>query len=278
MHGVSTLSAAPAALLLALVDDAAMFPPGNASAAEAIAAHLDLRSGRHAFAVGPLLVPAAQWEQFRVAHDAAGLPRLDVVLVGAVEAPIAPSGPLRVVGFETTVSTGELPEAQQGLPLAVEPADPASGEQVLHAIGERRCKGAQVIGKFRTGGTSNDAFCSEAQLAQWVIAAFRAGVPFKLTAGLHHAVRHSDASTGFEHHGYLNVLVATRVAIIGGGVDAVIAALAERSSETLTAQVSTWAEHEVACVRSVFTSFGCCGVLDPIGDALALGLLVATPS
>ena len=41
--------------------------------------------------------------------------------------------------------------------------------------------------------------------------------PFKCTAGLHNAVRHRAADTGFEHHGFLNVLLATRQAFDGAG-------------------------------------------------------------
>jgi hypothetical protein len=33
-------------------------------------------------------------------------------------------------------------------------------------------------------------------------------LPFRLAAGLRHALRHTDPETGFTHHGFLNVLVA----------------------------------------------------------------------
>ena len=41
-------------------------------------------------------------------------------------------------------------------------------------------------------------------------------VPFKCTAGLHHAVRYTDPTTGFRHHGVLNILVATARAVPAG--------------------------------------------------------------
>ncbi len=45
-------------LFTRLFDDAAMFPPGNASAADALAGHLRYRDAWFADMVGPLLVPA----------------------------------------------------------------------------------------------------------------------------------------------------------------------------------------------------------------------------
>src|SRR5262245_12753309 len=46
-------------LLRALIDDAAVFPPGNAPLDEAVAAHRQHRAGWYAEMVGPLLVPAS---------------------------------------------------------------------------------------------------------------------------------------------------------------------------------------------------------------------------
>ena len=41
-----------------LVDDAAVFPPGNAALPDAVAAHREHRAAWYADLVGPLLVPA----------------------------------------------------------------------------------------------------------------------------------------------------------------------------------------------------------------------------
>ena len=45
-----------------------------------------------------------------------------------------------------------------------------------------------------------------------------ARLAFKCTAGLHHAVRHGDPTTGLTHHGFLNVLLATRASLDGASV------------------------------------------------------------
>ena len=52
----------------------------------------------------------------------------------------------------------------------------------------------------RAGGRTRSP--SEAELAAVVAACAGPRLPFKLTAGLHHAVRHLDPETGFEQHGF----------------------------------------------------------------------------
>ena len=68
--------------------------------------------------------------------------------------------------------------------------------------------------KFRTGGLDAAAFPSSEVLAGWIDAALDRETQFKCTAGLHRAVRHTGED-GFEHHGFLNVLLATRRAFDG---------------------------------------------------------------
>jgi len=87
-----------------------------------------------------------------------------------------------------------------------------------------------------------------------VIAACReAGVPFKCTAGLHHAVRRG------EEHGFLNVLAATTAP--PGGIGAV---LAEEDAAALDV---------AGADRKLFVGFGSCSWKEPVDDLVALGLL-----
>ena len=126
--------------------------------------------------------------------------------------------------------------------------------------------------KFRTGGVTADLFPTSSQLASCIEAALDRELPFKCTAGLHHAVRHRDDETGFEHHGFLNVLLATRTSLDGGGPDEVARVLDETDGEALAKRLAADPD-EAARTRRWFTSFGSCSVLEAHEDLVELGLL-----
>lgn len=265
----------PSVLFDRLLDDAAMFPPGNADAPSAIAAHLGYRGGAMDRYVGPLLVHVDRWAEFAAAHAGAGSPTLEVVVLGTTELAARArehSAPgVRVVGFELPVSALPLPVAVSGASVACEIDPGEAGRTVLRAIASA---GNGYLGKFRTGGTSADAFPSEATLAAVVVEAVRVGAPMKFTAGLHHAVRFRDDRTGFEHHGFVNVLVAVHAALGGAAERDVATWLARQDGPALAKEVASWSDEEAAAVRRAFVSFGCCGVEEPVADLVELGLLV----
>ena len=98
-------------------------------------------------------------------------------------------------------------------------------------------------------------------------------VPLKLTAGLHHAVRFTDDDHRFEHHGFLNVMVAAARAMTGGDEQSVVDVLAIRSAAPLVDAIRGLDADQVVGVRGRFVSFGCCGVEDPVNDLVELGLV-----
>jgi hypothetical protein len=271
----------PPSLFAGLVDDAALFPPGNAPMQKALAEHATHRTAWYAGTVGPFLCPASRVDE--LLDTLPSDQRIDVSLVfdvvgdGAHHAlrAVAPDERVTLVAVEAAYAklgddaaafggnlarlpgaTGFLEVPRAGFDAALDLV-PASG---WHAA------------KYRTGGTSPEAFPTEPELADFLVAATDRGVPFKLTAGLHHAVRHTGDGTGFEHHGVLNVLVATRVARTGGSRDEVVAALAERRAGHLVPFVQDWDDDTATDVRGAFRSFGCCGVTDPVDDLTALAL------
>ena len=268
-------------LLAGLVDDAALFPPGNAPMPVALTEHARYREAPWAAAIGPFLCPVSRVgellaalppdQQLRLAlvvdatgdelhqarRSAKADPRISLV---AVEAAHARLGDQAVVMGQHLSHLGGA-----GGYLEV---DRSGFEESLDLV----AGSGWAAAKYRTGGVTPEAFPSERELAAFLVACAVREVPFKLTAGLHHAVR-STTDDGFEQHGLLNVLVATRVAQTGGSVEDVAVPLALRSADPLLGFVTHWDEGTCTGVRDAFRSFGCCGVTDPLGDLAALGLL-----
>jgi hypothetical protein len=124
---------------------------------------------------------------------------------------------------------------------------------------------AGVRAKFRTGGIRADLYPSEAELAESIRVAVERDIAFKATAGLHHAIRNTDPRTGFEQHGFLNLLLA---AANPGDAETL---LAVRDRGEITARVRDLDP----ATRARFVSYGTCSVLDPVTDLIDLHLLPA---
>lgn len=275
------------ALVAGLFDDAAIFPPGNAPMPDAVRGHVRHRSSWYASAVGPFVCSAARFEEFvtelkavDVAVDLAlTVPAGIAALPHEIGAVAGSGGRARLRAVE--VPLGEFDPAQAGHRLGPSADDlgfaaylevPAArlDEGLATAVAAAGCRA-----KLRTGGTGAGAFPTEAHLAGALAAAVAAGLPFKCTAGLHHAVRHRDPETGFEHHGFLNVVLATCAALDGGGPAAAAAALADQDAAAVAARAAALDPDEVSAVRALFVSLGTCSIDDPVRDLLALGLLAA---
>src|SRR5699024_10191585 len=205
-------------LLAGLCDDAAVFPPGNLPLAEAVPAHLDHALGAHAALVGPFVLAAKDLPS--LAEMTAGLPEAGLELAltsplpdlaGALEhAGTLPA--VRVVALEVALPEDATPgevvptldtvlSGRERLSVAVEVPRDGRRAGVVAAL-----PGTRYTAKLRTGGVRAELYPAEAALAAAVAALVAAGVPFKATAGLHHALRNTDPDTGFEQHGYLNLL------------------------------------------------------------------------
>ena len=264
------MSSLSSGILAGLLDDAAVFPPGNVPIDQAVAAHAHHRHSAYADVVGPLVVSAGHLATLSVGEP---LAVAVTVPLPEVEAAIAAAG--RIDGVELRVLEVSLPAdttadlaGLHGLPASVTvyvevPRD-ARREAVL-----RELAGTGLRAKFRTGGVQAHLYPDEGELARAVLAAVGAGVPFKATAGLHHALRSTDPATGFEQHGFLNLMNATQAALAGAGEPELTALLAERDP----ARVADRARTLTPAVRAAFLSFGTCSIVEPIHELAALGLL-----
>ncbi|MBO3737556.1 hypothetical protein [Actinoplanes flavus] len=247
-------------LFTGLFDDAAIFPPGNLPMADAVAAHRERAESGLAPLLGPFICSLARWDELVAAT--AGGPRLRVSLVvpdlGA-DLPEHPSVEIVAVeGPAASVNGGTLTAYHEI----------ACDEITATRVAALRDAGVRL--KIRTGGVRADAFPTEKQLAGALWAAVRGGLAFKLTAGLHDPVRHRDPATGFEHHGYLNVILATARALQGYDIER---ALADQDGERVAAAVAGIDEVLVKAVRHHFVSFGTCSISEPVGGLLRFGLL-----
>jgi hypothetical protein len=276
---------APRALFAGLIDDAALFPPGNAPMVVGLHEHQEYRASSYAEVIGPFLCPVSRIDE--MASALADDDRLAVSLIVDVTGE-ATHHALRLSGTDPRLSllgieaahtrlgddAAVIGENLRRLPATVGFLEvPRAGfDDSLDLV----AKGGWQAAKFRTGGATADAFPDAGELAAFLVACADRELPFKLTAGLHHAVRHTDDTTGFENHGVLNVLVATRVAQAAEGADAVAAALEERAADKLVTAVTNWSEADAIHARRLFRSFGCCRVTDPIDDLTALGLLAGS--
>jgi hypothetical protein len=262
-----------------LVDDAAIFPPGDVPLPDAVDSFVTRRDEWYADLVGSFVVTDRQ-----VPDVAAPLPLAIVVTggAGAIEGPLrlASRGGHDVAGVEialrdlddlagnaqrvaTATEACGLPPEQVYVELPHVP-DSGSWLRAADAVAE-----AGLRLKLRTGGLEEHLFPATHALARWIDAALDRETPFKCTAGLHNAVRHTG-DDGFEHHGFLNVLVATVRAFDGAPTDEVVALLDDRDPGSVSAAAR---DEDLGRARRWFTSFGSCSVTEPLDDLLALGLL-----
>lgn len=262
-----------------LVDDAATFPPGDAPLHEATAAYGARTAEDGAELVGTFVLKDTD---LPLARGFGG--PLSVVVTGGAGQLAGPAAlcaklGLDLAGLEIAVRDLDDPagavrrivtalgEVDSEVPVCVElPPTPAEGGWLTAAD---EVAAAELRLKFRTGGLEAAAFPTSRTLAGWIDAALDRETAFKCTAGLHNALRHTG-SDGFEHQGFLNVLVATRMLFDGASVDQASVVLEQREKPALLEAAQRL---DLAGARRWFTSFGSCSVAEPWADLHELGLV-----
>jgi hypothetical protein len=294
------------ALLGEAIDYAGLFPPAGLDMAASARNFAKYTAGPASWALGRFIVPVSRLEEFNfaVADLAAkdGAPPWRLSALGGSD----PSADLdRIKAFNrwhgerdarltVAIDTVELKAATPELvsqavreldeslrvffeiPIERDPAD------LVAAIAETRRSA-----KVRTGGVTHDAFPTAGELARFLDAALRAGVPFKATAGLHHPVRGSWPLTYQRNaprammHGFLNLFLCAAFMYDGMGREEAEALLAEGDGAAFRFDESgvEWkgrrvANEGIAAARRGFAvSFGSCSFEEPLGDLQKLGLL-----
>ncbi len=141
----------------------------------------------------------------------------------------------------------------------------------LDTLAEARAGGVPVSAKFRTGGLAAELFPTPVELAAVICACRDRRLRFKLTAGLRRAVRHTEPETGFVHHGFLNVLVASVTAARG----AEVAEVAEILAITDPVSLAERSRDLRALPRPLWDGFGARVVTETLTDLRQLALLVS---
>ncbi|HEY0615775.1 MAG TPA: hypothetical protein VGC96_14080 [Candidatus Elarobacter sp.] len=241
---VSTDSA-KRALLEALIDDAALFPPAEMPMRAALRHHARLRESAYSWVAGRFVVPASRLDEFAAARSAADGPiDLSVVLdSGASGAKgdtvradlhridrIADTAGVTVSALEARLPNvtldgssmqrivGDLAERYANTEISFFYEASYDGgwsdapERWLTVLANARTAAPANItigAKVRCGGALPGSTPSVEDLGAFIVAAHAHDVPWKATAGLHHPVRGQHGTDGGAvPHGFVNVFVA----------------------------------------------------------------------
>jgi hypothetical protein len=226
------------ALFGLLIDHAPTFPPAELPVDEAIEEDRRARSSDEWWLLARLAWPASKLAELGDEER-----ELTVIL----DTP-PPAGDARVKAVE---GRGD-PEALVG----------TANEVYVEGGDLDRLAELGLRAKIRCGG---DQVPSVDELAEFMQGCRERGLPFKATAGLHHAVRQGGA------HGFVNLLAA---AVFDEEALAEEDAAAFRLNETHF----MWRDRDAAPVeilnaRELFVGFGSCSFFEPVDELKALGLL-----
>lgn len=271
-------------LFARLVDDSALFPPGDAAMPDALRAHLEVRGGENEGVLGLFLCQASRLPEMITEliklKPAKPLPLSLIIDTGLGGVPKA----ISIVESRTellALRMVEMPAPSDVDEVWLERVSEFVPEDVIRVVEPRRGVGwldgvRRVIEhgswpKIRCGGLSSENFPSVDEVADFLaVVSSATGASFKATNSLHRAVRHTAADSGFVHHGFLNVIVAAARCLSGNDVRG---ALASTDAEALAAEANGLSEQAAKAVRSLFGSYASATFDEAVADLKGLGLL-----
>lgn len=285
------------ALLSGVIDYAGLFPPAALSMRDAVLEYRDARAVPSAWMLGRFVVPAQRlaelcqtlesasideppWRVSAVVRDGCG-DDIDAILTCNAR-PAAPGVRIDCVECKPQTLAGVDWLARGACGLGEIYVEIAVGPDAHRWLAHVANLGLRA--KVRTGGATVDAIPPPRQLAAFFAQTVQHKLPFKATAGLHHAVRGTHLLTSepgaltAPMHGYLNVLLAT--AALHGGARVATATMLLEHSDAATLffddQIIRWrGEQFSACLltetrRQAFRSFGSCSFREPVAEFTAL--------
>lgn len=251
-------------LYTALVDDAGLFPPTSLHLSEALERHKRDEERGSRVLTHRFLCPASKLDRLRdepyrprrigVILDTPELPDLTDLPVDMAEAKLPPG---RTVEESARELQRRLPP---GVRLFVEVAPAKFVPDVPEGVGL----------KVRCGGERAEAFPPVEALGAFIRFCVAGDIPFKATAGLHHAVRHFDPSLGVDRHGFLNLLMAVCEAVENRDP---VPVLRTTDVGQLVRMARAVPEEVAKRARQALVSYGSCSTTAPLDDLRTLGLI-----
>ena len=243
------------------------------------------RSAPDTWALGRFVVPIGRWNELESFVGRRGETWPVSLLAGCSDAKaiaglIGRGSPLVVEAVECKAENvanvdGVAEIVKLGLDVYVEAApgvDFTLLAEPIHSVG--------AAGKIRTGGVTASAFPSSTHILHFLRACRQAGIRFKATAGLHHAVR-GEYNLTYEPSpptgtmfGYLNIAVAAALVWFGTPDEEVLSALEEASLDAFEFSDDgvRWRQHAIGIDqlaevrREFFVGFGSCSFREPMSE------------
>ncbi len=300
---VSTVPAAGGApvdgvppLLSRIVDDAVLVAGGpRREMAEVVGAHLDARAGDGGALFGSLVVPVSRLSELVAVlvklRPSAPVPialAVDTGLGGVPKALSLTSSRAALIAPYTIempaphdVDTVWLERVTEFVPddvvAVVEPRRPDADGSTDWLDGVRRVVDHGCRPKLRCGGGRAGVFPGVSDVAQFVALVTGADRSFTASLGLQAAVRHTDAATGFTHHGWLNLLVATMRSLSGASSEepdgGIADALGSTDGDALAGELAGIDDVSALRIRGLFSSFGSTAPAEQGAEMARLGLV-----
>jgi hypothetical protein len=286
----------------ALIDYAGLFPPAELPLASAQREYRAAREGPNAWILRRFIIPARRLADLTPTFDAplavivdpdaeafervaeirqrgATIDALEIPLQKSVSAHREQLSADEVLDVIGAIAADLTVTGLRNVPAFVEVPRTAPWGAVLAETMSALAR-FDLAAKIRCGGLTPDAFPSVHEVATFIAVARAADVRFKATAGLHHPLRHVDVGTGFQMHGFLNVVAAAAFAprVELTTLEAILAE-AEPGAFRFDDASFWWRElsvdaAELQRMRSeAFVSYGSCSFEEPIDDLVALGIL-----
>ncbi len=276
------------ALLHGAIDYAGLFPPAGLDLEATVRNYAAYRSGRDAWALGRLVLPAAKLAEFadRWPQYVAEWPIS--LLLGSdydTEMRLAIDVGLRLDAVECRPARLEdIAEIRRRMPsdglLFVESPQGCALQELIVAVAD-----AGACAKVRTGGVVAEAIPASSTVAAFLVACAKRGVRLKATAGLHHAIRgeqrltYEPQSATAVMHGFVNFFVAAAAAYEGANETEITEMLNDREDKNFKVSVEglQWRERSFSSeaireMRDRFAiSFGSCSFEEPMEEMRAMG-------